>query len=99
MGQKDGHRYVAHALYANTILRGMNGNWHPDHIVFPASPVQVIEELNPLYDVKFVFRLPEKIRRVTLEPQGIEIPFTEQNGLVELQLEKLVCHQMIVLHY
>ena len=34
-----------------------------------------------------------------LNPQGIEIPFKEHNGLVELQLEKLVCHQMIVLHY
>ncbi len=99
MEQKDEHRYVAHALYANTILRGMNGRWHADHIAFGPSPVQVIEDLNPLYDVKFVFRLPEKIRRVTLEPQGIEIPFKEQNGLVELQLEKLVCHQMIVLHY
>ena len=58
-----------------------------------------IEELNPLYEVKFIFRLPKKIQRVTLEPQGIEIPFTEKFGKVELTLDKLVCHQMIVLHY
>ena len=98
MEQKNEKRYVAHALYANTILRGMKGEWFTDHIR-PASPVQVIEELNPLYEVKFIFRLPKKIQRVTLEPQGIEIPFTEKCGKVELTLDKLVCHQMIVLHY
>ena len=98
MEQKAEKRYVAHALYANTILRGMNGEWHTDH-TRPSKPVQVIEELNPVYEVKFSFRLPKKIRRVTLEPQGVEIPFTEKNGAIELTLDKLVCHQMIVLHY
>ena len=99
MEQKAEKRYVAHALYANTILRGMKGEWYPDHVRLSSSPVQVIEELNPLYEVKFSFRLPKKIQRVTLEPQGIEIPFTEKSGKVELTLDKLVCHQMIVLHY
>ena len=98
MEQKNERRYVAHALYANTILRGLKGEWYTDHIR-PSSPVQVIEELNPLFEVKFTFRLPKKIQRVTLEPQGVEIPFTERFGKVELTLDKLVCHQMIVLHY
>ena len=98
MEQKEERRYVAHALYANTILRGMKGEWFTDHIR-PSSPVQVIEELNPLYEVKFIFRLPKKIQRITLEPQGTEIPFTQKSGKVELTLDKLVCHQMIVLHY
>jgi hypothetical protein len=98
MEQKEERRYVAHALYANTILRGMNGEWYTDHIR-PSKPVQVIEELNPLHEVKFTFRLPKKIQYVSLEPQGVEIPFTEKFGKVELTLGKLVCHQMIVLHY
>ena len=98
MEQKDERRYVAHALYANTILRGLNGEWYTDHIR-PSKPVQVIEELNPLHEVKFTFRLPKKIQYVSLEPQGVEIPFTEKFGKVELTLDKLVCHQMIVLHY
>ena len=98
MEQKDERRYVAHALYANTILRGLNGEWYTDHIR-PSKPIQVIEELNPLHEVKFTFRLPKKIQYVSLEPQGVEIPFTEKFGKVELTLDKLVCHQMIVLHY
>ena len=96
--QKTEKRYVAHALYANTILRGIVSHLYPDHIR-ASSPVQVIDELNPLYGIKFSFRLPRKIRRVTLEPQGVEIPFTERDGAVELTLDQLVCHQMIVLHY
>lgn len=98
MKQPAERRYVAHALYANTVLRGMKSDLYPGKMS-PTVPIQVIEELNPVYDVKFAFRLPEKIRKVTLEPQGIGIPFTERDGLVEVMLEKLVCHQMIVLHY
>ena len=98
MEQKEENRYVAHALYANTILRGMASHLYPDHIR-DSNPIQVIDELNPLYRVKFSFRLPRKIQRVTLEPQGTEIPFTERDGAVELVLDQLVCHQMIVLHY
>ena len=99
MKQNSEKRYVAHALYANTILRGMESALYPDHIVGAFHPIQVIEELNPVYDVKFSFRLPEKIRKVTLEPQGIEIPFTVRDERIEVTLEKLICHQMIVLHY
>ena len=88
-------RYIAHALYANTILRGRESSLYSSN----SHAIQVIEELNPVYDVNFKFRLPEKIRKVTLEPQGIEIPFTEKDGLVEVSLDKLMCHQMIVLHY
>ena len=97
MEQPAEKRYIAHALYANTILRGGAGSRYPDRLP-PSRPVQVIEELNPLYDVEFSFLLPRPIRKVTLEPQGMEIPFVRSQGRVELTLEKLVCHQMIVLH-
>ena len=97
--QKAEKRYIAHALFATMSVRGMQNNLYADHMR-ESRPVQVIEELNPVYDVKFSFRLPEKIRKVTLEPQGIEIPFKKKrDGLVEVTLDKLVCHQMIVLHY
>ena len=95
--QKAGKRYVCHALYAATIQRGMRSALYPDRLR-ETRPVQVIEELDPLYNVKFSFRLPKKIRKVTLEPEGAVLPFTEREGLVELTLPKLVCHAMIVLH-
>jgi len=92
-------RYILHALYANTILRGMA---HPalstEH--FATSPKEVIEDLNPLFDVNFSVRLPEKITRITLEPQGNDLPFTQDSdGRYLIKLEKLQCHQMIVFHY
>ena len=98
MEQKAEKRYVAHVLYVNTIVRGMKcGPSVPGQAA--ASPVEVIEELNPVYDVKLALRLEHKIRKVTLEPEGREIPFKEHDGCVEVTLDKVVCHQMVVLHY
>ena len=99
MKQKAEKRYIVHALYANTVLRGMDNKLYPGHIAFASRPIQVVEELNPVFNVKFNFHLPERIRKVTLEPQGIEIHFKNQNGQVKVILKKLICHQMIVLHY
>ena len=39
------------------------------------------------------------LEKITLEPAGSEQPFTIVDGRVEFSLNKLVCHQMIVLHY
>ena len=98
MLQKEEKRYVAHALYANTILRGLKSDAFAPHIR-PTGTVEVIEELNPCYNVTFSFRVPEKITSVTLEPQGKEIPFEEKDGVVTVKLDSFICHQMIVLHF
>lgn len=98
MEQKAAHRYVTHVLYANTILRGMTAPpCAPENA--PALPREVIEELIPLYDIDFAFRLPKKIRRVTLEPQGEQIAFRVDDDQLKLRLDKLICHQMIVMEY
>ena len=98
MEQKAEKRYVAHVLYVNTIVRGMKcGSSVPGQR--DSSSVEVIEELNPVYDVKLSLRLGHKITKVTLEPEGKEIPFKEHDGCVEVTLDKVVCHQMVVLHY
>ncbi len=96
--QKAEKRYVAHVLYANTILRGMRGE-APTPELSGSTPIEVIEELNPVFNVKLSFRLPQKIRKATLEPQGQEIAFTEQDGQVEITLPEVTCHQMVALHY
>ena len=74
---------MAHALYANTILRGLKSDAFAPHIR-PTGTVEVIEELNPCYNVTFSFRVPEKITSVTLEPQGKEIPFEEKRTNKEI---------------
>ena len=96
--QKEEKRYIAHALYANTMLRGMQSDAFAPGLR-PTAPVEVIEELNPIHDVKFSFHLPREIKRVSLEPQGLEIPFQSSNGQISITLAKLLCHQMIVLQY
>ena len=98
MEQKDEHRYVLHALYANTILRGMNAPpIAPENA--PAQAREVIEELIPLYGIDFSLKLPHRIKRALLVPQLKELPFEYNNDRLELRLEKLLCHQMIELDY
>ena len=98
MEQTEQQRYVVHALYANTILRGMNvPPIAPGHTA--AHPYEVIEDLVPLYDQEFAIRLPRKIKRAALQPQGEEITFTYDGDVLKLTLKKLLCHQMIVLEY
>jgi hypothetical protein len=36
-------------------------------------------------------------KRVTLEPQGKEIPFRMKDGRLELELDRFTCHQMVVI--
>ena len=96
--QKEERRYILHALYANTILRGMaSPALSTEH--FATTPQEVIEELNPLYNVHFSLKTDCEIKKITLEPAGTEQQFTAVDGRVEFSLNKLVCHQMIVLHY
>ena len=89
-------RSVLHLLYVNTILRGGGNDLFTGE---PRNPVEVIEELNPLDDVTASVRLAQPVKKVTLEPQGREIPFHCVDGRTEIKLDRLVCHQMIVFHY
>jgi hypothetical protein len=88
-------RYVLHLLYANTVNRGGQMSW----LRGGSKPVEVIEELLPLPDVEASLRMPRTIKRVTLEPQGREFSFEQDNGQIHIRLDKLICHQMVVLHY
>jgi hypothetical protein len=99
MEQPDENRYVLHLLYANTIARGAPVTFSPEGYVNPGKPVEVIEELLPLRDVEVEIQLPKTIKRMTFEPQGQEIPFTQENGLVKIKVDEFSCHQMVVLHY
>ena len=60
--------------------------------------IEVIEELLPLGTTDVALANLPPISRVTLEPQGREISFVQQNGRLQLQLDGFTCHQMVVLH-
>ncbi|OGV76799.1 MAG: hypothetical protein A3K18_12410 [Lentisphaerae bacterium RIFOXYA12_64_32] len=91
-------RAVLHLLYANTVARGGQITL-PDGTNTGRGGIEVIEELLPLHDVAVEVKVPGKFARVTLEPQGIEIPFSVEKGRIRLCVEEFTCHQMVVLHY
>ena len=80
---KQADRYICHLLYAVPVKRG--------------SGVEVIEDITPVYGVNVRLRLPEPIKSVYLAPQKVEIPFTREDGIVAFTVEKVDCHQMVVL--
>jgi len=84
MEQKHHNRYIHHLLYAVPVLRG---------------PVQVIEDIVPIYDVHAELKLPHRIKNVYLAPQMTKVPFTQENSSVRYTLDKLECHQMVILEY
>ncbi len=96
MRQEAEKRYVLHLLYVNTVIRGGGKNPLTGE---PFNSVEVIEELNPINDVKVTIAVPEAVSKVTLEPQGRAIPFENINGKLSVVVDQVECHQMVVLHY
>lgn len=80
---KQGERYVNHLLYASPVRRG--------------SDIEIIEDICPVYDVSVTLTLPKKITHVYLAPQMKDIPFEVENNTVKYTVDKLDCHQMVVL--
>ena len=87
-------RQVIHLLFANKQTRGGIGNLCGG----PSSSVEVIEELDPIRQVTIALRSGAPIVRATLEPGGIELPYHQNNGWIELSIDSLVCSQLVVLH-
>lgn len=83
--QQDKRRYVHHLLYAIPVKRG--------------EGVEVIEDIVPVYDINTELQVPEKIKKVYLAPQMINIPFTQNGHTLKYTVDKIDCHQMVVIEY
>lgn len=81
MKQKD--RLVCHLLYASPVKRGEN--------------VEVIEDIIPIFNVDVELKVDSPIKRVYLAPEKREIPYKIENNTLKLTLDRLDCHQMIVI--
>ncbi|MDD5351088.1 MAG: beta-galactosidase trimerization domain-containing protein [Chthoniobacteraceae bacterium] len=92
--QPEAKRRIVHLLYANKAVRGGEATREGGG----ASSVEVIEDLAALHGVTLSVRQQAPIARVTIEPQGEEIPHTVREGRVEITLDTFTCHQMVVLH-
>jgi hypothetical protein len=90
--QPQAKRRVLHLLHANLAQRGGPQQGHMGQVT-----MEVIEDLTPCCDVKVSLRLAKPVRRVTLEPQGRELPFRMNGARMELELDRFTCHQMIVI--
>lgn len=88
-------REIVHLIYASKQTRGGKAWDAKRH----SALVEVVEDLDPLYNITLSVRSEAPIARVTLEPQGEELPFTCLDGRVEFTLASFVCHQMVVLHH
>jgi len=82
--QSKENRYILHLLYAPTIKRGN---------------VEMIEDLPVLAGITATVEVEKKIKSVCLEPQGKEIPFTQENGEIHFTLDVFSCHQIVVMNY
>lgn len=98
MNQRSRKRYVFHLLYANKLLRGGENDNIGDNIR-PVRKIEVIEGIEPLFNVNISLFFNKKIKRITLEPQNKEIFFDIKTGRIEFTVKRLFCHQMIVLYY
>ncbi|WP_269522673.1 alpha-amylase family protein [Coraliomargarita parva] len=99
MHQEAESRYVLHLLHANTISRGgashLSGGTHSAN----QCSYEVIEDLIPIHDIEVELVTREGLQAVRLEPSGETLGFEVKNGRVSFMVEKLSCHQMVVLDY
>ena len=98
MRQSAHRRTVLHLLYANTINRGGEMNLQGGTVEAKTRSVEVIEDLIPLHGVEIALRSETPVGKVTLEPQGTEIPFALINNQITVILESFTCHQILVFH-
>ncbi len=77
--------YVAHLLYVSPVKRGKG--------------TEIIEDITPVFDIKASVKTDKQIKRAYLAPQETEIPFTVEDGYVNFTVDKIECHQMVVLEF
>lgn len=85
MDQTGDSRLVCHLLYASPVKRG--------------DGIEVIEDILPVYGVELSLKTEKPVGAVSLAPQGTSLPFRQENGRIFCRVEKLECHQMVVLDY
>ena len=83
MKQEKENRYINHLLYASPVKRG--------------EGIEIIEDILPIYDVEVEVNVPCNVKKVYLAPEMVDLAFVQQGNSVKYKVEKLVCHQIVVL--
>ena len=82
-------RYVLHFLHATPVLKGNT----------ILGPLETIEDLPPLVDIEAKVKLPVEVKRAYLAPQEKTLDFAIHGKQVEVSVDRVECHQMVVLEY
>lgn len=78
------HRYCINAVYASPVRRGK---------------AEIIEDIMPLYQVKFAVKVEEAVKKVYLPLTGEELKFTVKDGEVTFTVPEMCCHTTVVIEY
>ncbi len=60
---------------------------------------EVIEDINPIYNLKVEINVPEKIIKAYLPLSGEVLPIINENGKQSVVVKKLHCHETVVFEY
>jgi hypothetical protein len=83
--QRDEQRSVVHLLCAAPLYRG----------TFHRGPIEVVEDLVTLADVEVTLRVDGPVSKITLEPQGAEIPFTQRGADIAFTVPRVAGKQIV----
>lgn len=83
--QESENRYVLHALHYVPVKN--------------CDELYTIEDVIPLYKVDFSIKTTNPIKEVKIVPEGIQIPYTVNDGRTEFRVDKIEGHVMVELSY
>jgi hypothetical protein len=66
---------------------------------FPTDDVPLREETLPVHDIRVSFRSDYRIRRVTLQPDGKELPLTKTTDGSVVEVPRLDIHTMVIAEF
>lgn len=74
---------IVHLLYASPVKRG--------------DGIEIVEDILPVYGVEVEVKCDRDAKRVYLAPQEKDIAFEQEKGYIKFVVDRLECHQMIVI--
>ena len=76
--------YALHLLYAPPVNRGN---------------VCLLEDFPVVNGINVELKVAETVKRVVCRPDGEEIPFTYENGVLKFVVDKLRIHKLVVIEF
>lgn len=89
LAQPEDGRDIVHLLYAPLMSRGS----------FKGKPIEVIEDVPPLFDIQVSLRPRADVTAITLVPSGGDLPFQMRDGYAHFVVPRLDLHQMVEVTY